>query len=596
VFQTQPGSRTNTVPGTMKWYGWGGELDRFDPAGRPYLWPFAQKHLAISADQHRTAPVPLESIVLMPRRENAAFMARVTEIFPHSRWSIEDFDRLLHSYGKSTRDLWRVRHGRVDFVPDCVVYPQSEEEVCQLLEAANRHGVVIIPFGGGTNVAGCLEIHRPDPRMVCTVNMRSMNRVLDVDLLSRTARVQSGILGPDLEQALAQHGLTLGHVPDSFPHSTLGGWVASRSAGMFSDGYGNIEDMVLSLRVATPTGFIRTLDVPRASSGPDANRMCIGSEGTLGIITEITICVREIRRRREFHGYLFPTFEHGIDAIRACRGSGHIPMLSRLNDANRTQLSAAFRRRAGGINSIASSLMKAYIKARGFDPAAMSLLICGYEGDNAADVRRQRRPCEKIFGSMRAINLGTSPGTSFAEGKFDFPFVRDFLMDYDVICDVNETATTWSRLKPLYHQVSKILHDALHAGERPYWFGCHISHTYHAGAMLYFSYAFRGTHAKDGTCDMEAELAHYLSVKRTVLDCISSAGATLSHHHAVGYEHLPWLYAESVVGKGTAIDAIKSSVDPNNIMNPGKLLSGFALNDWLAGPKARDNVQIERPI
>jgi len=575
------------VRGAMKWYGWGGELDHFDPEGRPYLWPFAQKHLAISEHQARTLPVPLDSITLPHRRENPLFLSCIAEIFPPSRWSIDDFDRLTHAYGKSTRDLWRIRHGRVDFSPDCVVYPRSESEVCQLLAAADEHGVIVIPFGGGTNVAGCLEMRRPDSRMVCSVDMRGMNRVLSIDPVSRIARVEAGILGPDLEEALATHGLMVGHVPDSFPHSTLGGWVASRSAGMFSDGYGNIEDMVVSMRVATPRGFIRTLDVPHASSGPDANGICIGSEGTLGIITEVTVEVREIQRCREFHGYLFPTFDQGIDAIRQCRSSGHAPILSRLNDAKRTQLSAAFRRRGSVVHNIAAALMKSYIGARGFDAASASLLICAYEGENRAAIMSQRRPCERIFRSHGAINLGRSPGESFAKGKFDFPFIRDFLMDYDVICDVNETATTWSRLKPLYNALSEALDCALRSEERPSWFGCHISHTYHAGAMLYFSYAFR-CKSVGATCNMEAELAHYLAVKRAVPDCISSHGATLSHHHAVGYEHLPWLSAESIVGRGTVIDAIKSNIDPNGIMNPGKLMSGFALEDWFSEPNARE--------
>jgi alkyldihydroxyacetonephosphate synthase len=572
----------------MKWYGWGRESDQFELADRPYLWPYVQRHLAISEQQTRTAPVALDSILLSPRRENLPFLSRIAEIFPSLRWSTDDFDRLLHAYGKSTRDLWRIRHGRVDFAPDCVVYPDNEAEVCQLLAAADQHGVVIIPFGGGTNVAGCLELHRPDPRMVCTVNMRRMNRVLEIDALSRTARIEAGILGPDLEQALAENGLMLGHVPDSFPYSTLGGWVASRSAGMFSDGYGNIEDMVLSLRVATPSGFIRTLDVPRASTGPDANRICIGSEGTLGIITEVTVRVREIQRRRAFYGYLFPSFEGGIDALRECRGSGHVPILSRLNDGKRTQLSAAFRRRGNGIQRFASRILKSYIGARGYSREAASLLICGYEGNSIASTTMQRRRCESVFHSYGAIRLGQSPGRSFAQGKFDFPFIRDFLMDFDVICDVNETSTTWSRLKPLYRALSQTLADTLCSNGRPSWFGCHISHTYEAGAMLYFSYAFR-CRSTGAPCDVQAELAHYVAVKRAVLDCISSHGATLSHHHSVGYEHLPWLPAESVVGHGTLIEAIKSKIDPNGIMNPGKLVSGFALQDWLAGPNARDN-------
>ena len=225
-----------------------------------------------------------------------------------------------------------MRHGRVDFAPDCVVFAESEEEICQLLTAADRHGVVIIPFGGGSNVAGCIESHRPDRRMVVTVNLRRMNRVLGIDRLSQTVRVQAGILGPDLERALAAEGMTLGHFPDSFLYSTVGGWVASRSSGMLSDGYGNVEDMVLSLRMATPAGMVLTRDVPHASNGPDPNRLCIGSEGTLEIITEVTLRARAQPEHREYRAYLFPSFAGGIEAIRECRRLGHAPVVTRLND------------------------------------------------------------------------------------------------------------------------------------------------------------------------------------------------------------------------------------------------------------------------
>ena len=481
-----------------------------------------------------------------------------------------------------------MRHGRVDFAPDCVVFAESEEEICQLLTAADRHGVVIIPFGGGSNVAGCIESHRPDRRMVVTANLRRMNRVLGIDRLSQTVRVQAGILGPDLERALAAEGMTLGHFPDSFLYSTVGGWVASRSSGMLSDGYGNVEDMVLSLRMATPAGMVLTRDVPHASNGPDPNRLCIGSEGTLEIITEVTLRVRAQPEHREYRAYLFPSFAGGIEAIRECRRLGHAPVVTRLNDPVKTQLTAAFRRSGGAVAEAVSRLAKLYLtRVRGVRLDTSCLLIAGFEG-RRRDLRWRRARAESVYANHGGIAIGRGPGEAFAEGKFDFPHVRDYLMDYDVIGDVSETSTTWARLPDLYSAATTALTAALGRDGRRYKLGCHVSHTYPAGATLYFTFAFQCRGGADGAIDVEAELQHYLSVKRAGFDCFAAHGATFSHHHAVGYEHLAWLPAESVVGPGTMIDAVKNALDPKGIMNPGKLRSGFTVADWLAGPRARE--------
>jgi alkyldihydroxyacetonephosphate synthase len=197
----------------------------------------------------------------------------------------------VHAVGKSFRDLWRVRHGEVPYAPDCVAYPVSEAEVCTLVRAAQRHGVHLVPFGGGSNIAGCLEPPRPVTRLVVSVDMRRMDRLLELDTESETARFEAGILGPRLEAALDRAGYTLGHFPDSFLFSTLGGWIATRSAGMQSDRYGKIEDMVVALRMVTPAGPIETRTVPKASNGIDVRAFCVGSEGTLGIITEAVLSV-----------------------------------------------------------------------------------------------------------------------------------------------------------------------------------------------------------------------------------------------------------------------------------------------------------------
>lgn len=581
------GSRTAGVPGTMKWYGWGAEGQAFDAVGRPGLWPYAKAHLGLTESQPRNVPVQVDQIALPPAVDNPRFLAIVDGIVGADRWSRAPMDRLLHAYGRSTRDLWRLRHGRVTYAPDCVLFPDNEDQIVAILRAADQCGVVLVPFGGGSNVAGCLEIHRPDSRMVAAINLRGYNRVLAIDKESGTARVEAGILGPDLEMALNAEGLTLGHVPDSFPYSTLGGWVATRSSGMLSDSYGNIEDMVLSLRMAAPAGIVTTRDVPHASNGPDAKRLCIGSEGALGIITEITVCVREMPPRREFRGYLFPDFPAGVEAMRDCRRLGATPALTRLNDPDKTQLSAAFRRKTAGVQDVVAHGFKWYLRrVRGMDLECACLLIAAFEGDRKS-VAWQRRRVEKIYRRHGAIGLGRGPGEAFAEGKFDLPYIRDFLMDHNVIVDVSETSTVWNNVLPLYRSAMDTYRAALRRGGRKSWVGCHVSHSYTAGVSLYFSFAFACRVGADGKVDPSVELEHFLAAKRAGLDCFAASGATLSHHHAVGYEHLPWLVEESPVAGGTVLDAIKARLDPHGIMNPGKLLGGFSHEDLAAGPGTR---------
>ena len=566
------------IPGVMKWSGWGVEGESFDVGGRPYFWNYAKRHLGISETTPRTRPVDVANIKLPPSRAPGRLLAALAGVVGAARCSTADADRLIHAYGKSTRDLWRIRNGRVDAAPDAVVFPANEGEVCALIDVARDTGAALIPFGGGSNVAGCVETLSAGERPVVTVNLRLMNRVLNIDRAAGTAQVQPGILGPDLEQALNGAGLTLGHFPDSFPYSSVGGWVAARSSGMLSDGYGNAEDMVLALRMATPKGMIATRCVPHASNGPNANHLCIGSEGTLGIITEMTMAVRPMPERREFHGYLFPSFVAGIEAIHDTVDRGVRPVLSRLNDPMKTQLLGAVRRRDGWWQSRTKSLMKAFLThARGFDMQNACVMISAFQGDSD-DITGRRRAAERVYRRHGGISLGRGPGDAFAESKYDFPYVRDFLMDYGVICDVAETSATWPCLGKLYDAAMRRIGDTLRRDGRLGWVGCHLSHSYSSGASLYFSYAFPCRFGADGSYDVNAELAYYARVKLESLKCFAEMGATLSHHHAVGYEHLPWLPGESCVAGGTATEAVKQYLDPTGIMNPGKLVSGFDID------------------
>src|SRR5580700_5383220 len=555
----------------MKWWGWGDEGVGFDSRAHPGLWPFAKAVLDVENDEVAAPHVPLEAVSLRDAIRHDGFLADLRGSVRADQICDSRRERVIHAYGKGFRDLFRMRRGMAENAPDLVLYPESEHDVLMTLRAAARHDVVVIPFGGGSNIAGCLE-RNERRRMAVSLDMRRIRRVLEVDTESFTARIEAGTFGPDLEEQLNGHGLTLGHFPDSFLHSTLGGWIATRSAGMQSDKYGKIEDMVIALRMVTTAGVLATRIVPKSSNGIDVNHLCIGSEGTLGVITEATMRVHPRSELRRTHGYLFLDFESGIAAMHECVRKECVPSMFRLNDPDKTALSLAFKPPSSRLSQAVAGVMKGYLRVKGFDFKRACLMLTTFEGGKA-EVARQRNQVGAIYRRFGAVDLGHSSGKSFESTKYDFPHIRDFLMDRGVSSDVSETSTVWSNIVPLYRATTSALGAGiLESGVRP-WVGCHISHTYHSGASLYLTFACRQQNGN--------EMQQYLHAKRVVQQSFIDCGATLSHHHAVGTEHLPWLTDDiSPVGI-MAVAAIKGGLDPGNVMNPGRLRPSAApFEEW----------------
>ncbi len=559
-------------PRHMKWWGWGNEDAEFDPSAHPGFWPYAKEVLEIEQDDFGRREWNAQSIDLPEAYFDEKFLTQLRSFLDPRQISDDRKERVIHAYGKGFRDLFRLRRGLAAGAPDLVVYPESESDVCLTLRAAVERDVAVIPFGGGSNISGCLE-RMESGRMAVSLDMRRMRRVLEVDARSFTARIEAGVFGPDLEAHLNAYGMTLGHFPDSFLHSTLGGWIATRSAGMQSDKYGKIEDMVVALRMVTPEGELATRTVPKSSNGIDIKHLCIGSEGTFGVITEATMRVHPQPERRIVPGYLFPEFEAGIEAMRECVRKECMPSMVRLNDPDKTALSMAFRPPSSGMSKIAGSLFKGYLRAKRISLPRACLMLTAFEGSESA-VARQLKQVQGIYRKCGAVSLGASAGKSFEASKYDFPHIRDFLLDRDVTTDVSETSTVWSNILPLYRDTMAVLRDAIEKSGVCPWTGCHISHTYQCGASVYFTFGFR---QNAGT-----EMDQYLKVKRAVQQSFIDHGATLSHHHAVGTEHLPWLADEISTLGVQAIAAIKRSLDPANIMNPGRLQpSQNPFDDWM---------------
>ncbi len=556
----------------MKWWGWGHEDVSFSDADKPKLWPYLSGELGLEQVEP-TPPVKFDDVHLPAAKENAPFIAALRDALAHDQFSVDKKDRLIHAAGKAFRDLFRLRRGQVDFAPDLIVYPASEVDVVAIVKAAHEHNAVLIPFGGGTNIAGCIEPKDRDERFIVSLDMCRMHRVLAVDKKSLLARIEAGVYGPHMEEQLEAEGVTLGHFPDSFVHSTLGGWVATRSAGMQSDKYGKIEDMVIALRMVTPSGTIVTRTVPNTSNGIDVRSLCVGSEGILGVITEVTVQVHRLPERKMFEGWLFPDFESGIHAIHECMRHGTMPVITRLNDPGKTALSAAFKKVEPPLKQKIGAAMKWYLRnIKGIDFTKCCMMTTAYEGDYDT-FHMQRRESNRVFRKHGGVNLGEGPGNSFKEAKYDFPHVRDYLMDRGVMGDVSETSTTWDNLHNLYTKTITNIQKAIRDTGVDPWVGCHISHNYHTGASLYFTFGCRQIEGR--------ELDQYLYIKKAAEDSFLQNGGTVSHHHAVGTEHLPWIEADLSPAGLKAVRAIKDGLDPKSVMNPGKILPGpDPLREW----------------
>lgn len=556
----------------MKWWGWGYEDVQFNRLAHPGFWPYAKQVLAIETDDFPSREWSSVAPSIPDAQLDERFTAQLRSFLQPHQISDDRKERVIHAYGKGFRDLFRLRHGSAAGAPDLVVYPESERDICLTIRAAAERDVVLIPFGGGSNISGCLE-RMDSTRMVVSLDLRRMRRLLEVDQQSCIARIEAGVFGPDLEDQLGAHGMTLGHFPDSFLHSTLGGWIATRSAGMQSDKYGKIEDMVVALRMITPDGVLQTRAVPKSSNGIDVNHICIGSEGTLGVISEATMRVHRHPDARIVHGYLFPEFEGGVEAIHECVWRECAPAMVRFNDPDKTALSLAFRPPGTSFSDAVSKIFKTYLRAKGFALPQACLMLTAFEGSDES-TSRQIREVQAIYRRFGGVSMGSGAGKSFEATKYDFPHIRDFLLDRDVTTDVSETSTVWSNILPLYRKtISALRTSTAESGVQP-WTGCHISHTYQTGASLYFTFGFR---QKPGH-----EMQQYLCAKRAAQQSFIDNGGTLSHHHAVGTEHLPWLATDiSPVGV-RAVAAIKQGLDPANIMNPGRLQpSTNALEEWM---------------
>jgi alkyldihydroxyacetonephosphate synthase len=532
----------------MKWYGWG------DPERRLTLGPDALAMLRSELGEAEPGEhARLESVIVPEPRPLPA--ALVEAVGPAAVLTGHEH-RVRRSAGRGYPDLVRLRAGRLDDAPDAVVLPANPAEIARVLEICSREGIGVVPFGGGTSVVGGVEPVRGPFERLITLDVRRLHHI-EVDRRSLTASLGPGLRGPEAEEALAAEGVTLGHFPQSFEYATIGGFAATRSAGQTSSGYGRFDAMVTQIDLTSPSGRLRTLETPHSAAGPALRELVVGSEGALGVITEVTARVRPAPQRRRYEGWMAADFASGADVIRSLAQSGDLPDVVRVSDEAETRTSLAM----SGTGGAKRALMRTYLGLRGRTHGC--IIICGWEGDADA-VEHRRAIASRKLRSSGAAALGSAAGNSWHRGRYDGPYLRDELLDLGYIAETLETAHTWSRLEELHDAVRAAIGASLAAQGTPGIVMGHLSHAYRDGASLYFTFIAR---RRAG-----AELEQWRAVKAAASEAIVESGGTITHHHGVGRDHVPYMHAEVGELGIETLRAVKQRLDPAGIMNPGKLL------------------------
>jgi alkyldihydroxyacetonephosphate synthase len=522
-----------------KHWGWGYEDEQPSPEEVRGAAEFLVGRLGFGSTEPEAA-VPLSEISLPePRLTPPPSLRDIC--------ATDDYQRALHAYGRSYADVVRAFRGRFDHPPDVVVHPRDEEELHGALDWAVSAGAAVIPFGGGTSVVGGVEAAGcEDHAGVVTIDLRALDRVLEVDPVSLSARIQAGATGPGLEQQLSEHGLTLRHFPQSFEFSTLGGWIATRAGGHFATLYTHIDDLVESVRALTPAGVWQSRRLPGSGAGVSPDRMLIGSEGTLGIITEAWVRVRRRPVHRASAAVRFEDFMVGAEAVRALSQSGLYPTNCRLIDAREAEVTGA-------------------------GDGTHALLVLGFESaehDVEPPMTTALQCCADHGGSWerRGTGGGSDAGAvgSWREAFLRAPYLRDVFIAIGVLSETFETAITWERFPAFHKRVLSSVRDAVRDTCGDGTVSCRFTHVYPDGPAAYYTIL--------APVRRGAELDQWGEIKRVASEAVIEGGGTITHHHAVGRTHRPWYDRQRPDPFAAALRAAKAALDPSGALNPGVLI------------------------
>lgn len=476
-------------------------------------------------------------------------------------------DRLVRSHGQALHDIHALRTGQIKRIPDTVVFPLSHEQVVQVVQAATENDVVVIPYGGGTSVSGSASCPENEQRSIALLDTSQMNRMLWIDKENLVACFESGIIGQDLERELRKLGFTMGHEPDSFEFSSLGGWVATRASGMKKNLYGNIEDIVVKVKMVTAKGVLeRSVAVPRISCGPDFNHIIMGSEGTLGVVTEVLVKIRPLPEVKKYGSLVFPNFGSGVRCLREVAKQRLQPASIRLIDNEQFVFGQALKPAGGVLSSLSSALQRAYITGvKGMDMEKIAIVTLVFEG-TAKDVKIHEQKIFAIAAKHGGFSAGSTNGEKGYILTFVIAYIRDLALEYNVVAESFETSVAWDRCETLCTNVKKrISKECAKYNIKHYLVSCRVTQSYDAGACVYFYFGFNHTGFPD-------PVIIYETIENHARDEILSSGGSISHHHGVGKIRARW-YPKTVSEVGVSLyRATKQELDPKNIFAVGNFL------------------------
>jgi alkyldihydroxyacetonephosphate synthase len=529
----------------QRWNGWGDEAVKMDLPSQ------GLQILSDTIGQGRIIPdYPFEK-----------FVERIPEsrLPGHPLVSMDARLRLNHAHGQSLVDWIGLRSGILERFPDGVALPSTIDEVQELMKYADEQNIVVIPYGGGTSVVGHLTVPETE-RPVLSVSLERLARLISIEKESRLAIFEAGIRGPQLEQQLNSRGFTLGHYPQSFEYSSLGGWVATRSSGQQSRHYGRIEDLFAGGIVFTPRGTLKLPPFPASAAGPDLRQALLGSEGRLGILTNAIVRISRIPEKDDIYGIFFPSWKNGLKTVQAIAGTDIAVSIVRLSNPSETLTNLAL---AGHERQL--SLVRRYLRLRGIPDKNFCMCLLGFTGSRKMTAAARRAAFSVVRGH-KGVCIGRPMGRAWKKNRFRSAYLRNTLWDLGYAVDTLETAITWDKVTPTMKAIEKSIQGAAPSGNGGVHVFSHLSHVYSSGSSIYTTFVFRLCDNPRDTLDTWRLLKHAAS------QAIMSAGGTISHQHGVGSDHRKYLAAEKGEIGIEMLNKLFSHIDPHRRMNPDKLL------------------------
>ena len=493
---------------------------------------------------------------------NHDFISELRSRFNEDRFTEEDNERLLHSHGQhSTDEVYKVLYGKLKKFTDLVFYIESEEEAIELIELAKKHDVCLIPYGGGTNVTNALRPPEDEHRMIVTVDTRRLNKIESLDKENLMVTVQSGITGKDLEEALNKEGFTVGHEPDSYEFSTVGGWISTNAAGMKKHRYGNIEDIVQNLTMVTPSGIINQIKpLTRSSIGIKTQNILFGSEGNLGIITKATLKMHRLPEKSSYESIVLSDWQTGVQFMQDLSHSNMVPASSRLADNLQIRLGQALKEEKSGLPKLLDKFKQFVLfKVKGFDPEKFTVAVFKIEGSEV-EVKTQRQNLENLAKKHGGVLAGESTGKSGYLATMVIAYIRELIFTQNILGETMETAVPWSKINQVKEEASKLivkLHKDHNLPGKPF-FTSRISKVYHTGVCMYNTIAM----CYDGVENPEDV---FTEIEHIMRENFIENGGSISHHHGVGKLRKDFMSNTISEGSVEMIKGIKKNQDPHNI-------------------------------